>query len=90
MDNPKGHEQNADRIAWWNGLGGQRRRAGSRCGTGCWRRCGHPDRAKPKTGEHIVDVGCGSGITQSRSRYKRLDEFGCADCQERKMRPMIG
>ena len=24
MDNPKGHEQNADQIAYWNGPGGQR------------------------------------------------------------------
>jgi ubiquinone/menaquinone biosynthesis C-methylase UbiE len=65
MENPKGHEQNADQIAYWNGPGGQR-----------WARRQHVqdvllapvadiliDRAKPKTGERIVDVGCGNGIT---------------------------
>jgi len=65
MDNPKGHEQNADQIAYWNGPGGQR-----------WARRQQVqdvllapiadiliDRAKPKAGERIVDVGCGSGAT---------------------------
>jgi SAM-dependent methyltransferase len=65
MNNPKGHEQNADQIAYWNGPGGQR-----------WARRQQVqdillapiadiliDRAKPKTGERIVDVGCGSGAT---------------------------
>jgi len=65
MDTPKGHEQNADQIAYWNGPGGQR-----------WARRQQVqdvllgpiadiliDRAKPKTGERIVDVGCGSGAT---------------------------
>ena len=65
MDTSKGHEQNADQIAYWNGPGGQR-----------WARRQQVqdvllgpiadiliDRAKPKAGERIVDVGCGSGAT---------------------------
>jgi SAM-dependent methyltransferase len=65
METPKGHEQNADQIAYWNGPGGER-----------WARRQQVqdvllapiadiliDRAKPKTGERIVDVGCGSGAT---------------------------
>jgi len=65
MDTPTGHEQNADQIAYWNGPGGQR-----------WadRQAGQDvllkpiadlliDRAAPKPGERVVDVGCGSGAT---------------------------
>ena len=65
MDNPQGHEENADQIAYWNGPGGQR-----------WadRQAAQDillkpvadlliDRAKPTTGERIIDVGCGSGAT---------------------------
>ncbi|HET7885184.1 MAG TPA: methyltransferase domain-containing protein [Bradyrhizobium sp.] len=65
MDAPKGHEQNADQIAYWNGVGGQR-----------WAQR-QPvqdillqpiadiliDRAKIKSGERVLDVGCGSGST---------------------------
>ncbi|WP_027580648.1 methyltransferase domain-containing protein [Bradyrhizobium sp. Ai1a-2] len=60
-----GHEQNADQIAYWNGPRGQR-----------WadRQAAQDvlltpvldiliDRAKPKTGERVIDVGCGSGAT---------------------------
>jgi SAM-dependent methyltransferase len=65
MDAPKGHEQNTDQIAYWNGPGGQR-----------WadRQAAQDilltpvlelliDRAKPAAGERIIDVGCGSGAT---------------------------
>jgi SAM-dependent methyltransferase len=65
MDTPTGHEQNADQIAYWNGAGGQR-----------WARRQQEqdillapvadvliDRAGPKAGERIIDVGCGSGVT---------------------------
>src|SRR4029077_8398777 len=65
MDAPKGHDQNADQIAYWNGPGGQR-----------WadRQQAQDillapvldiliDRARPKAGERIIDVGCGSGAT---------------------------
>jgi SAM-dependent methyltransferase len=65
MDTPTGHEKNADQIAYWNGPGGQR-----------WANRQQTqdillapiadlliDRARPKAGERIVDVGCGSGAT---------------------------
>jgi ubiquinone/menaquinone biosynthesis C-methylase UbiE len=65
MDTPTGHEQNADQIAYWNGPGGQR-----------WadRQAAQDillrpvlniliDRARPKAGERVIDVGCGSGAT---------------------------
>jgi ubiquinone/menaquinone biosynthesis C-methylase UbiE len=65
MDTPTGHDQNADQIAYWNGPGGQR-----------WadRQAAQDillapvldvliDRAKLKTGERVIDVGCGSGAT---------------------------
>jgi ubiquinone/menaquinone biosynthesis C-methylase UbiE len=65
MDTPAGHDQNADQIAYWNGPGGQR-----------WadRQAAQDillapvldvliDRAKLKTGERVIDVGCGSGAT---------------------------
>ena len=65
MDTPQGHEENADQIAYWNGPGGQR-----------WadRQAAQDillkpiadlliDRANPKAGERVIDVGCGSGAT---------------------------
>ena len=65
MDTSTGHDQNADQIAYWNGPGGQR-----------WasRQAAQDillapvadiliDRAGPKAGERILDVGCGSGAT---------------------------
>lgn len=65
MEQPSGHEQNADQIAYWNGPSGQRwadRHAAQETLLG-------PiadvliDRAKPKPGERVLDVGCGSGAT---------------------------
>jgi SAM-dependent methyltransferase len=65
MDTPIGHENNADQIAYWNGPGGQRwadRQQAQDILLG-------PvadilvDRAKPKAGERVIDVGCGSGAT---------------------------
>ncbi|MBR1142232.1 class I SAM-dependent methyltransferase [Bradyrhizobium sp. AUGA SZCCT0431] len=65
MDTPAGHEQNADQIAYWNGPAGQRwaaRQAEQDVVLG-------PvadlliDRAKPKPGERVIDIGCGSGVT---------------------------
>ncbi|WMT71517.1 methyltransferase domain-containing protein [Bradyrhizobium sp. Ash2021] len=65
MDIPTGHEQNADQIAYWNGPGGQR-----------WANRQQAqdvvlapiadlliDRTRPKAGERVIDVGCGSGAT---------------------------
>ncbi|MHC2251397.1 SAM-dependent methyltransferase [Bradyrhizobium embrapense] len=60
-----GHPQNADQIAYWNGPGGQRwasRQAAQDIVL-------QPvldlliDRAAPKAGERVVDVGCGSGAS---------------------------
>ena len=65
MDVPKGHDQNADQIAYWNGPGGQRwadRQVAQDIVLG-------PvadiliERASVRPGERIVDVGCGSGAT---------------------------
>jgi SAM-dependent methyltransferase len=65
MEAPTGHEENADQIAYWNGAGGLR-----------WAQR-QPvqdvllqpiadliiDRAKIRSGERVLDVGCGSGST---------------------------
>jgi ubiquinone/menaquinone biosynthesis C-methylase UbiE len=65
MDIPTGHEQNADQVAYWNGPAGQRwadRQAAQDIVLG-------PvadvliDRARPASGERVIDVGCGSGAT---------------------------
>ena len=65
MDTPIGHDRNADQIAYWNGPSGQR-----------WtdRQAEQDvllapvtqaliDRAAPRAGERIIDVGCGCGGT---------------------------
>ncbi|TPQ38386.1 SAM-dependent methyltransferase [Bradyrhizobium guangdongense] len=63
MELPSGHAENADQIAYWNGPGGQRwadRQAAQEILLG-------PiadlliAHAKPKPGERVLDVGCGSG-----------------------------
>ena len=65
MNQPDAHEQNADQIAYWNGPSGQRwadRHA-------VQERLLGPvadilvARAAPKSGERVLDVGCGSGAT---------------------------
>lgn len=65
MVQPSGHELNADQIAYWNGPGGQKwadRQAAQEILLG-------PiadllvERAKPKPGERVMDIGCGSGAT---------------------------
>jgi SAM-dependent methyltransferase len=65
MEAASGHDQNADQIAYWNGPGGQRwadRQQSQDVVLG-------PvsdvliDRARPKAGERILDVGCGAGAT---------------------------
>ena len=65
MESPSGHELNADQIAYWNGPGGQ----------GWADRRAKQDillepianvlinRAGPKPGERVLDIGCGAGAT---------------------------
>jgi SAM-dependent methyltransferase len=65
MDAPDGHEQNADQIAYWNGPGGQRWADRQQVQDIVLAPVADVliDRARPKTGERIIDVGCGAGAT---------------------------
>jgi SAM-dependent methyltransferase len=65
MDTPQGHDQNADQIAYWNGPGGQRWANRQALQDVLLRPVADIliDRAKPKAGERVLDVGCGSGAT---------------------------
>jgi SAM-dependent methyltransferase len=65
MDTPIGHEQNADQIAYWNGPGGQRWANRQQAQDVVLAPIAELliDRARPKAGERIIDVGCGSGAT---------------------------
>jgi SAM-dependent methyltransferase len=65
MESPIGHEQNADQIAYWNGPGGQRWADRQQAQDILLKPIADTliDRAKPKAGERIIDVGCGSGAT---------------------------
>ena len=65
MDTPTGHDQNADQIAYWNGPGGQRWASRQQAQDILLKPVADVllDRAKPKAGERIIDVGCGSGAT---------------------------
>jgi SAM-dependent methyltransferase len=64
-DAPKGHEQNADQIAYWNGPGGQRWADRQQAQDVLLAPIADAliDRARPMPGERIIDVGCGSGAT---------------------------
>jgi SAM-dependent methyltransferase len=65
MEPPTGHDQNADQIAYWNGPGGQRWADRQQAQDILLKPIADTliDRAKPKAGERIIDVGCGSGAT---------------------------
>jgi SAM-dependent methyltransferase len=65
MDPPTGHEQNADQIAYWNGPGGQRWADRQQAQDIVLKPIADTliDSARPKAGERIIDVGCGSGAT---------------------------
>jgi ubiquinone/menaquinone biosynthesis C-methylase UbiE len=65
MEAPVGHGQNTDQIAYWNGPGGQRWADRQRAQDILLGPVADIliDRASPRAGERIVDVGCGSGAT---------------------------
>jgi SAM-dependent methyltransferase len=65
MEPPIGHDQNADQIAYWNGPGGQRWADRQQSQDIVLAPVADVviDRAKAKSGERIVDVGCGAGAT---------------------------
>jgi ubiquinone/menaquinone biosynthesis C-methylase UbiE len=62
---PAGHDSNADQIAYWNGPGGQRWADRQAVQDVLLR----PvldlllERAVPKAGERVIDVGCGNGAS---------------------------
>ncbi len=64
-DAPKGHEQNADQITYWNGPGGQRWADRQQAQDVLLAPIADAliNRARPMPGERIIDVGCGSGAT---------------------------
>ncbi|WP_213741007.1 class I SAM-dependent methyltransferase [Bradyrhizobium sp. dw_411] len=65
METPVGHEQNADQIAYWNGPGGKRWADRQQAQDILLKPIADAliDRARPKAGERIIDVGCGNGAT---------------------------
>ena len=62
---PTGHDLNADQIAYWNGPGGQHWTERQQVQDTLLAQVSDIliDHAKPRTGERIVDVGCGCGAT---------------------------
>jgi SAM-dependent methyltransferase len=65
MEQPSGHELNADQIAYWNGPSGQRWADRDAAQEVLLRPIAEIliDNAKPKPGERVLDVGCGAGAT---------------------------
>jgi SAM-dependent methyltransferase len=65
MEQPSGHELNADQIAYWNGPGGQRWADRDATQEVLLRPIAEIliQHAKPEPGERVLDVGCGAGAT---------------------------
>ena len=65
MESPTGHDQNADQIAFWNGLAGQHWTDRQQAQDTILAPVSDVliDRVKARAGERIVDVGCGCGAT---------------------------
>ena len=63
MELPTGHQQNADQIAYWNGPGGQHWADRQQTQDILLTPVSEVliDRAGPRSGERIIDVGCGCG-----------------------------
>jgi ubiquinone/menaquinone biosynthesis C-methylase UbiE len=63
METPLGHDKNADQIAYWNGPGGQRWADRQETQDVLLQPVADIliDRARPRAGERVIDVGCGSG-----------------------------
>jgi SAM-dependent methyltransferase len=65
MSTPTGHDQNADQVAFWNGLAGQHWTDRQQAQDTMLAPVSDIliDRAGARAGERIVDVGCGCGAT---------------------------
>ena len=65
MEQPVGHDRNADQIAYWNGPGGQHWADRQQAQDIVLAPVSDVliDRARARAGERIVDVGCGCGAT---------------------------
>jgi ubiquinone/menaquinone biosynthesis C-methylase UbiE len=65
MNTPTASDQNADQIAYWNGPAGQRWAERQQAQDVLLGPVAELliDRAKPRPGERVLDVGCGSGAT---------------------------
>jgi SAM-dependent methyltransferase len=72
MDAPRGHDQNADQIAYWNGPGGQRWANRQQAQDVLLKPVADLliDRAGIEAGESVIDVGCGSGAVSIAAAQK--------------------